>query len=53
MDSDELYSNLDKLADKIKTDGYVLPEAAKYNNPNFKMGAEDKAGSGGFGDIFN
>lgn len=53
MDSDELYSNLDKLADKIKTDGYVLPEAAKYNNPNFKMGAEDKAASGGFGDIFN
>lgn len=53
MDSDELYSNLDKLADKIKTDSYALPEAAKYSNPNFKLSAEDKSASAGFGDIFN
>jgi hypothetical protein len=53
MDSDELYSKLDKLADQIKTDNYVVPEAQKYTNPNYKLSGQDKAESGGFGDIFN
>jgi hypothetical protein len=53
MDSDELYSKLDKLADQIKTDGYALPESKKYSNPNYKLSQEDKMESKGFGDIFN
>src|SRR5215218_9754014 len=53
MDSDELYTKLDKLADQIKTDSYTLPEAKKYINPNYKLTQEDKVESKGFGDIFN
>jgi len=53
MDSDELYSKLDKLADQIKTDNYVMPESKKYSNPNYKLTSEDKLESKGFGDIFN
>jgi uncharacterized membrane protein required for colicin V production len=53
LDSDELYSKLDKLADQIKTDSYQIPEAKKYSNPNYKLSSEDKSESQGFGDIFN
>lgn len=53
MDSDELYTRLDKLADHIKTNNYVIPESQKYNNPNYKLTGQDKLESGGFGDIFN
>lgn len=53
MDSDELYTKLDKLADQIKTDSYNVPESKKYNNPNYKLSPEDKIESKGFGDIFN
>jgi hypothetical protein len=53
LDSDELYSKLDKLADQIKTNNYAVPEAQKYTNPNYKMTGQDKMESGGFGDIFN
>ncbi|HEX6426535.1 MAG TPA: hypothetical protein VF008_02570 [Niastella sp.] len=53
MDSDELYSKLDKLADQIKTDNYNVPESKKYANPNYKLSQEDKLESKGFGDIFN
>jgi len=52
-DSDELYTKLDKLADQIKTDSITFPEAKTYNNPNYKLSAEDKRESQGFGDIFN
>lgn len=52
LDSDELYAKLDKLADQIKTDSYVIPESKKYSNPNYKLSQEDKAESKGFGDIF-
>jgi hypothetical protein len=53
MDSDELYTKLDKLADQIKTDSYNVPESKKYQNPNYKLSSEDKIESKGFGDIFN
>jgi hypothetical protein len=53
VDSDELYSKLDKLADQIKTDAISLPEAKKYENPNYKLTPDDKRESQGFGDIFN
>jgi hypothetical protein len=53
MDSDELYTKLDKLADQIKTDNIAMPQAKVYNNPNYKLSPEDKTESQGFGDIFN
>ena len=53
VDSDELYSKLDKLADQIKTDSYVIPDSNKYINPNYKLTQEDKIESKGFGDIFS
>jgi len=53
LDSDELYSKLDKLADQIKTNSYDTPDSQQYNNPNYKLTGEDKLESGGFGDIFN
>ena len=53
LDSDELYTKLDKLADQIKTDNYKIPESKKYNNPNYKLSEQDKQESKGFGDIFN
>lgn len=52
MDSDELYAQLDKLADKIKTGDILVPEAKKYSSPNYKMTEQDKLNSGGFQDIF-
>lgn len=53
LDSDELYTKLDKLADQIKTDNYDIPESKKYSNPNYQLSQEDKQESKGFGDIFN
>jgi hypothetical protein len=48
MDSDELYAKLDKLADQIKTDSYVIPEAKKYESPNYKLTEQDKRESKDF-----
>lgn len=53
LDSDELYSQLDTLADRIKTGKDVIPDAQKYQNPNYKMTPDDKKSSGGFGELFN
>jgi hypothetical protein len=52
MDSDELYSNLNVLADKIKTGGDAVPSAKQYNNPEYRLTEGDKTASGGFGDMF-
>ncbi len=52
LDSDELYTKLDKLADQIKTDSFIVPESKKYANPNYKLTQEDKAESQSFGNIF-
>ena len=53
IDSDELYSQLDSLADKIKTGKDYIPDSDQYNNPNYKLTQEDKNASGGFGNMFN
>jgi hypothetical protein len=53
LDSDELYTKLDKLADQIKTDSFTVPQSKQYSNPNYKLTDEDRAESKGFGDIFN
>ena len=52
MDSDEMFANLDKLANDIKIGENVTPEAKQYSNPDYKLSHEDKLQSGGFGDIF-
>jgi len=52
LDSDELYSKLEKLSDQIKTETYDNPEAKKYTNPNYKLSDKDKAETQGFDDIF-
>lgn len=52
IDSDELYAQLDTLAEKIETGKDYIPESKKYNNPNYKLSAEDKQASGGFGNMF-
>lgn len=52
LDSDELYSKLEKLADQIKTESFDVPAAKQYTNPNYKLSNEDKSESTGFGDIF-
>ena len=53
VDSDELYSQLDTLADKIRTGKDYVPDSSKYNNPNYKLTAQDKQESGGFGKMFD
>lgn len=53
VNSDELYSQLDTLADKIKTGEDYIPESKKYNNPNYKLTQEDKQAGGGFGNMFD
>jgi len=52
VDSDELYAQLDTLAEKIETGKDYIPDSKKYNNPNYKLTAEDKQESGGFGNMF-
>lgn len=52
LNNDELYAKLDSLADRIKTGDYETPTAKQYKNPNYKLTDDDKANSGGFGDLF-
>lgn len=52
LDSDDLYNNLNEIADKIKVGEIVIPEAKQYNNPNYRLTQSDTAKSGGFGDMF-
>ncbi len=52
LDSDELYANLNAVADKIKIGTDVIPDASKYSNPEYKLTQSDNLKSGGFGDMF-
>lgn len=52
VDSDELYAQLDTLADKIKTGDDIIPGAEQYKKTNYQLTADDKLNSGGFGDMF-
>lgn len=53
LDSDELYSQLDSLADNIKTGKDYIPDSKKYSKQNYKLTPEDKQQSGGFGQMFD
>lgn len=52
LDSDELYANLNAVADKIKVGQDVIPEAKQYSNPEYTLSQSDRVKSGGFGDLF-
>ena len=51
LNSDEMFANLDAIADKIQTGGNEI-DIKKYNNIEYKLTTEDKAKSNGFGDMF-
>ena len=51
MDSDELYANLEAVADKIKVGADVIPSAKQYSNPEYKLTSDYKLKSGGFGEM--
>jgi len=52
MDSDELYANLNTLADNIKAGKDDVPSAKQYNNADYQFSASDKLGSQGLTDMF-
>ena len=52
LDSDELYANLNAVADKIKVGNDIIPDAKQYSNPEYQLSQSDKVKSGGFGDLF-
>ena len=52
LDSDELYANLNAVADKIKVGADIIPDASQYSNPEYNLSSSNKLKSGGFGDIF-
>jgi uncharacterized protein YhaN len=51
MDSDELYANLNTLADDIKIGKDPVASAKDYSHPDYKLTHDYKMKSGGFGDI--
>lgn len=52
LDSDELYNNLEAVANKIKIGEDIIPDTKKYNNPEYKLTQSDRVKSGGFGELF-
>lgn len=52
LDSDELYANLNAVADKIKVGQDIIPDAKQYSNPEYTLSQSDRVKSGGFGDLF-
>jgi hypothetical protein len=53
MDSDELFANLDRIADDINDGESVIQSASDYENRNYVPTQEDRANASGFEDIFN
>jgi hypothetical protein len=52
LDSDELYNNLEAVANKIKIGEDIIPDTKKYNNPEYQLTQSDRVKSGGFGELF-
>lgn len=52
LDSDELFANLNAVADKIKIGEDIIPSAKQYNNPEYVLSSTDRQKSNGFGDLF-
>jgi hypothetical protein len=52
LDSDELFANLNQIADKIKVGDDIVPQAKQYSNPDYQLTSSDKIKSGGFESMF-
>ena len=52
LNSDELFDNLNLIADKIQTGNDLVPQAKKYANPEYKLSTDDKVKAGGFTELF-
>jgi hypothetical protein len=52
MDSDEMYNNLELLANNINSGTDIIPSAKQYRNPDYKLTSDDKTKAGGFENIF-
>ena len=52
MDSDEMFANLDRLANQITSGQNVTPDAKKYNQADYELTQKDKQNSGGFGELY-
>jgi hypothetical protein len=48
FDSDDLYNNLNLLADTINTGASLIPSAKEYTSADYKLTRNDKLKSGGF-----
>ena len=48
MDSDELYTNLELLSEKISSGGELVNDASKYNKVDYEFTSDDRVKSGGF-----
>jgi hypothetical protein len=53
LDSDELFANLNIVADKIKVGDDIIPQAKKYSSPDYNLTQSDRVKSGGFGELFD
>lgn len=52
VDSDELYTNLETLANNISVGKDLVSSANEYNAVDYKLTSNDKIKSGGFGDLY-
>lgn len=52
MDSDEMFNNLNALAEDIKLGKNITPSAKDYNAVDYKPSYKDNLNSGGFGKLF-
>lgn len=52
MDSDEMFANLDKLANQITGGQNITPDAEKYNRQDYELTQKDRQNAGGFGDLY-
>ena len=52
LDSDELFANLNVLADNINVGKDLVPEAKQYANPEYKLTQSDRNKAGVFGEMF-
>ena len=52
VNSDELYINLNQLADGIKVGESFVPKAKAYANPDYVLTQNDRASSGGLDNVF-
>ncbi len=52
LDSDDLYANLNLLADNIRVGKDEIPMAQQYLNPEYQLTQDDQLKSGGFQNLF-